>query len=76
MFCTEVMSWLDENESLHQENCELHDDFKRVFDFVKPFVTLSGGFSHNVQVFHDQYVGLVEKVAELELVSVGAGMVP
>lgn len=51
MFCTEVMSWLDENESLHQENCELHDDFKRVFDFVKPFVTLSGGFSHNVKYF-------------------------
>ncbi|CAI9281678.1 unnamed protein product [Lactuca saligna] len=71
----EVISWLDENETLHLENYGLHDEFKKVYELVKSFVVLSGGVSYNVQSFHDQYVKLLYSVVELEKVSLGADMV-
>ncbi|CAI9290871.1 unnamed protein product [Lactuca saligna] len=37
--------------------------------FVKLFVVLSDGVSHNVKLFRDLYVELVDKVSELEKVS-------
>lgn len=71
----EVISWLYENETFHRENYALRDGFKRVSDLVKPYVSFSGGVSRNVQAFHDQYVNLIGKVAELEKVYSGVGMV-
>lgn len=49
----EVMSWLNENQTLHLENRGLHDEFKRVYDLIRPYVALSGGVSHNVHTFCD-----------------------
>ncbi|CAI9286065.1 unnamed protein product [Lactuca saligna] len=69
----EVISWLDGNEALHHENRGLRDVFNRVTDLVKPFVTLSGGVSHNVQVYCDHYMDLVEKVAKFKKVSITTG---
>lgn len=65
----EVMSCLDEKETLHLENHSLCDDFRRVFDLIC-------GSSCNVHTFYDQYLRLVEKVAELEKDSPSIGMVP
>ncbi|CAI9292848.1 unnamed protein product [Lactuca saligna] len=70
-----VISWLHENETFHRENCALRDEFNRVSDLVKSYVSFSGGVSRNVQVFRDQYVNLIGKVAELEKLSSGVGMV-
>lgn len=58
---------------LHLENRCPFDEFKKIFDLIKPFVVLSGGVTHNVQLFRDQHVKLVEKVAELEKVLPNVG---
>lgn len=49
----EVMTWCDENGDLHEENHYLCDAFKKVFEHVKLFITLSMGLSRSVQLLCD-----------------------
>lgn len=53
----------------------MHDDFKKISNLIKLFVVLFDGVSHNVQLFHDAHVQLVEKVVELEKVLSDVGTV-
>lgn len=59
---------------MHLENCGLRDEFKTIYELVKLLVVLSGGASHNVKSFRDQYVKLVDRFDELKKVSPSVDM--
>ncbi|CAI9291659.1 unnamed protein product [Lactuca saligna] len=71
----EAISWLEVNEALHLEKCAPWDEFNKISNLVKPFLVLFGGVSCNMKSLHDQYVKLVERVAELEKISISMEMV-